>query len=871
MTALTIPDLPPGCDTETAARLYAEAGWYVLPIDAQTKHAGSLVGKGWQLQSSRDPNVITAWWQRWPAAGLALHVGRSGAVVFDVDHPEAVPAVLRAAIEACDPPHQSSRLNIPGRGHFLFAAVPGRFGNALGDLGKGWGDVRGLNSIIVVAPTPHSKAAEGAAYTWLRNGALPPIPEALAECLRPPGASRGTVDDAEVLAWLDALPDGEPGPAVAVHLTDWPKKGRHGEMLDRTMKLARVGEQGHHGVATALGELQETYVLAVEPDRPGGAGEAEDEYARALAGAVAAVVAAPTPEADKGCCPSHLQDEWLRSQGFNTEALVAARGAVRTAPADGGAEMLPPPTDPRAVARIIATGYQHDGRTTLLQWRGAWMRWRGAHWTEAEDAELYAALYHRLERAKYVKTSAKGSSVVPWAPNRRTVGDVLHALGSLVWLPSELDAPSWLDGGAHPAVLVSCANGLLDVTTRELHPQTPAYFNLVSVPFDYAPDAPAPKRWIEFLVRLWGHDPDSITALQDWFGYVLSGRTNLQKIFAVVGPMRSGKGTIARILRELIGHRSYAGPTLASLGTNFGLQPLIGVLLAVISDARLGGKTDAAVVVERLLTVSGEDAVTIDRKYRDEWTGRLPTRFMLLSNEVPAFRDASAAIASRFVILTLRESWLGREDTALGEALTTELPGILNWSLDGLARVTAAGRLTEPASSRDEVSTMADLASPESAFARDHCIIGPEHQATPEQLFAAWRGWCRDNGREHPGTKDSFMRNLRAAFPSLGRRRVAVDGQRVRTVQGIGVRPATSMDASIVSSEKISPPSITPIRADNGKNPGRGWTAGRGVSPPAPCPHGCTSDVPYLRCNPSAGMCTTCQVRHDQPAKAATS
>ena len=56
----------------------------------------------------------------------------------------------------------------------------------------------------------------------------------------------------------------------------------------------------------------------------------------------------------------------------------------------------------------------------------------------------------------------------------------------------------------------------------------------------------------------------------------------------MVGPKRSGKGTIARVLRKLIGERNVAGPTLSSLGGPFGLQPLLGKSGAIISDARQG-------------------------------------------------------------------------------------------------------------------------------------------------------------------------------------------------------------------------------------------------------------------------------------------
>jgi hypothetical protein len=63
---------------------------------------------------------------------------------------------------------------------------------------------------------------------------------------------------------------------------------------------------------------------------------------------------------------------------------------------------------------------------------------------------------------------------------------------------------------------------------------------------------------------------------------------------------------IGRVLRELVGVANCSGPTLASLGGNFGLWPLLGKTLAIVSDARLSGRGDTAVVVERLLSVSGE-------------------------------------------------------------------------------------------------------------------------------------------------------------------------------------------------------------------------------------------------------------------------
>jgi putative DNA primase/helicase len=165
-----------------------------------------------------------------------------------------------------------------------------------------------------------------------------------------------------------------------------------------------------------------------------------------------------------------------------------------------------------------------------------------------------------------------------------------------------------------------------------------------------------------------------------------------------------------------IGKHNVAGPTLASLDTDFGLQDLIGKPAAIISDARIGQKSDASLIAERLLSMSGEDLQNVDRKYLPPWSGYLPTRFLVLSNELPRFTDSSGALASRFIVLMLEHSFYDKEQGDLTEELCQGLPGTLNWSLDGLARLRERGRFRQPQSSKDAIQELEDLASPIGAF-----------------------------------------------------------------------------------------------------------------------------------------------------------
>lgn len=454
---------------------------------------------------------------------------------------------------------------------------------------------------------------------------------------------------------------------------------------------------------------------------------------------------------------------------------------------------LPPPSEPMAVARMLVQAvYKHGGRLVLRRYRGRWWQWVTTCWREIDEAKVRERCYAYTEHATWTSITKKGPKVVPWAPTRHKMLDLLDALGAITRLDELTHPPEWvIEGDPVPAAaeqIISVRNGLLHVHGRTLHHHTPGLFNLVSVPFDYRPDAVAPG-WLAFLGELWPDSPDSIAALQEFFGYVISGRTDLHKILFLVGPTRAGKGVIARVLKSLVGVGNAAGPTLASLGTNFGLQPLIGKSLAIVADARLGDSKNIHQVVERLLSISGEDMLTVDVKFQAPWTGTLPTRFVIISNELPRFGDASGAIARRFIVLSLTESWIDRENTHLTDELLTELPGILNWSITGMQRLASTSRFTEPTSSRDAIVALQDLVSPASAFVRDRCEQGPGCTVSCQDLYTAWKSWAEDQG-QRAGSAQTFGRNLRAVVPALRVTRPREDdGDRTRWYQGIGLLP----------------------------------------------------------------------------------
>ena len=270
------------------------------------------------------------------------------------------------------------------------------------------------------------------------------------------------------------------------------------------------------------------------------------------------------------------------------------------------------------------------------------------------------------------------------------------------------------------------------------------------------------ERWLQFLQTLWRADPASIEALQEWFGHLLTPDTSQQKILLLVGPPRCGKGTIARVLKRLVGELNIVSPTLSSLGGPFGLQPLIGKTVAIISDARLSGHTDLATLTERLLSISGEDDPTVDRKHLPSVTSRLPVRFVIISNELPKLRDASGALAGRLIVLRFTESFLGREDTQLSARLMTELPSIVLWAIEGWRRLQQRGHFTQPESAQQLVQALKDLGSPVAEFVRENRELLPSAETVRSELYQRWRQWNEERGEKHLTTDGVFGRDLRS-------------------------------------------------------------------------------------------------------------
>lgn len=391
------------------------------------------------------------------------------------------------------------------------------------------------------------------------------------------------------------------------------------------------------------------------------------------------------------------------------------------------------------------------------------------------------------------------------------VNGALEALSALegVWIQPKFTPPAWLrnsqpqaeNSGQRPKAdeVIALRNCLLDISKNQPRPMelTEDFYTLNYLPFDYDPQAKCTK-WLAFLGQIfqtkrlssektrWSPEQDdfvevyetapdltSIDTLQEFVGLLMTPVTRYQKILGIVGPKRSGKGTIGRVIRALAGQENVCSPTLTGLTNEHGLQSLYQKTVALIGDASINSShVDTARAVERLKSISGEDSQQINPKGKAHIeVEKLRVRFVIMANELQKLADTTGALAGRFVYLLTSQSFYGREDVHLDEKLAAELPGIFNWAMEGYFRLKQRGHFLETEAGLEARAMAEELGSPVISFVREWCVVKDGKQIRSQELYEAYRRWCEDAGRSKMG-RTRFYEEFSRAFPECGRCKV---------------------------------------------------------------------------------------------------
>lgn len=487
---------------------------------------------------------------------------------------------------------------------------------------------------------------------------------------------------------------------------------------------------------------------------------------------------------------------WRRKRRAMTHR--GRRGRLRRAwLSEGGA-------DPFRLARefFAAENTDSHGRDTLRFWRGEWYRYLEGRYVRSEEGII------RVHLTAFIKSYFDDHRIVDQFGNVLRVGKALvsntaNALAAITAVPDETEIPAWL-GSAAEGPFLATANGLLDIGHLpggeiQVRDASPEWFSTVAFPVTYDPTAECPQ-WLKFLDEVMENDQERIALLQEWAGYLLTPDTTQHRFVVAEGEGANGKSVFLDVLTTLLGEHNVSHVPLEMFGVRFQLTATLQKLANICAEV---GEIDK--VAEGFLKqFTAGDRMYFDRKNISGVMAYPTARLVLSTNNRPRFRDRSAGLWRRMIVVPFRVTIpLEQQDHLLKEKLKEELPGIFLWAVEGLKRLRQNKRFTIPAICQETLEDYKQESNPSKVFLLETCRKDSRQSVHCQFLYNAYVEWAKASGFEVLDARQ-FGKEVRKVFPEVQRDRVSVGAVRQWIYRGLAHVPS-------------SPMSFIPIDLDTGK------------------------------------------------------
>jgi P4 family phage/plasmid primase-like protien len=315
---------------------------------------------------------------------------------------------------------------------------------------------------------------------------------------------------------------------------------------------------------------------------------------------------------------------------------------------------------------------------------------------------------------------------------------------------------------------VAFENGLLDLETMELRSLTPDWFSSICLPYRYDRTADCPT-WKKVIHQNLGDDPERIALVQEMFGYCLIPTTRAHKFFVLVGEGGNGKSVVLAALEAVVGADNVSGVPFEMFGQQFMIHQTLGKLVNVCPEVGTMNRTCEGTLKA---FVTG-DRMMFERKGQDPFSARPTARLVIATNSLPRFTDKSDGIWRRLVPIRFNVRIpVDQQITGMDQPDywkdQGELPGLLNWALEGLDRLRRNGwKFTVPAECREVLEEHRRDSNPARSFLMEMFVEDPN--GVPIQTRTVYEGyklWCQNNGHR-PLSNTNFGKEVRRAFPSV--------------------------------------------------------------------------------------------------------
>lgn len=294
-------------------------------------------------------------------------------------------------------------------------------------------------------------------------------------------------------------------------------------------------------------------------------------------------------------------------------------------------------------------------------------------------------------------------------------------------------------------------------------PHDEGFFSSIQLKNDYDPEATCPL-FLKFVDEIMESVTEKKLLLQEIAGYVLFPDNSLEKAFFLIGSGGNGKGVFINILQEVFGEENCSAVEPSKFNSDFDPIMLRYALVNLCTEARVDMKSSEA----RFKGIVSGDPITAAHKGVDAIKFRPRCKIITSCNDFVNSNDMSHAFLRRLKFVKFNRNYeqLGIQDTELLSKLKGEIPGILNWAIEGYRRLRANKRFTTTLEEKQVKDEFLENMNPLVSFIKEKLIDVYDELFTIKELFRDYISWCKDFNTT-PMSQTRFSRTLKTLMASM--------------------------------------------------------------------------------------------------------
>jgi len=317
-----------------------------------------------------------------------------------------------------------------------------------------------------------------------------------------------------------------------------------------------------------------------------------------------------------------------------------------------------------------------------------------------------------------------------------------------------------------PPGTIAVENGLVDLEAAAggagedaLRDPEPEDYALAQLPVEFDPDADADE-WKAFVGEV--VETEKIDAVQEYVGYTLHrGGMPFSKALLLVGSGANGKTTFLNVVRELLGDEYTTTKPVHKFDEDNHVADLYGALANIDADLSEGSLSSEGIATFKRLV--GGDTIDARKLYEDAFSFKPTAKHLYACNQVPDVStyvsDHDIAFWRRWIVVEFPAYFPERSekrDPDLEDRLTTDdaLAGVLNWAIDGWARLRDQDRFTN-VENHDETRRLWQSWGESVDKFVNECVERETDadRITTGDAYARYQAWCRENGEDSVGRR----------------------------------------------------------------------------------------------------------------------